>query len=154
MASPRWTKLARDVRAERGRLALMIAAIAASLAGAGGVLGAYAILTREIAVNYLGTRPASATLELRDGTDAALVAAVRRLPGIADAEAREVILARARVGTDWRRMLLFVIDDFGDVRLNRFRLERGAWPPPDGTMLVERSAISDARGGRGRGASS
>lgn len=142
MASPRWTKLARDVRAEWGRLALMIAAIAASLAAVGGVLGGYAVLTREIAVNYLGTRPAAATLEVAGGADAALVQAVRRLPGIADAEAREVIVARARVGGDWRRMLLFVIDDFADVRLNRFRLERGAWPPREGTMLVERSAIS------------
>jgi len=142
MASPRWMKLVRDIRTERGRLALMIAAIAVSLAGVGGVLGAYAVLTREIAVNYLGTRPAAATLEVPGGADAALVEAVRRLPGVADAEAREVIVARARVGDDWRRMLLFVIDDFSDVRLNRFRLERGAWPPPDGTMLVERSAIS------------
>ncbi len=142
MASPRWTKLVRDVRSERGRLALMIAAIAVSLAGVGGVLGGYAVLTREIAANYLGTHPAVATLELEDGADAALVDAVRRLPGVADAEARDVIVARVRVGGDWRRMLLFVVDDFGDVRLNRFRRERGAWPPPDGTMLVERSAIS------------
>ncbi len=142
MASPRWTKLARDVRAERGRLALMIVAIAASLAGVGAVAGAYAVLTREIAVNYLGTRPAAATLEIPSGVDPALVAAVRSFPGIADAEAREVILARARVGDDWRRMLLFVVDDFGDLRLNQFRLERGAWPPPEGTMLVERSALS------------
>ncbi len=149
MASPRWTKLVRDVRSERGRLALMITAIAASVAGVGGVLGGYAVLTREMAVNYLGTRPAAATLDLAGGADAALVEAVRRLPGIADAEAREVIVARARVGDDWRRMLLFVVDDFGDVRLNRFRLERGAWPPPEGTMLVERSAISMLEAGVG-----
>ncbi len=142
MGKTRWTKVVRDVQTEWGRLALMIAAIAASLAGVGGVLGSYAVLTREIAVNYLGTRPAAATLEVSGGADAALVETIRQLPGIADAEAREVIVARARVGDDWRRMLLFVVDDFGDVRLNRFRLERGAWPPPDGTMLVERSAIS------------
>ncbi len=150
MASPRWTKLLRDVRAERGRLALMVVAIAASLAGVGAVLGAYSVLTREIAVNYLGTRPAAATLELPSGVDAALVAAVRRLPGIADAEAREVIVARARVGDDWRRMLLFVVDDFDALRLNRFSHERGAWPPPDGTMLLERSAISMLEGDMGR----
>jgi putative ABC transport system permease protein len=119
----------------------MVAAIAVSLAGVGAVLGASAVLTREIAVSYRGTRPASATLELPGGADAALVAAVRRLPGVADAEARDVVVARARVGGEWRRLLLFVVPDFDDVRLNRFRLERGAWPPPDGTMLVERSAL-------------
>lgn len=142
MASARWTKIVRDVRSEWGRLALMVAAIATSLAGVGGVLGGYAVLTREIRVNYLGTRPAAATLELDGAADASIVEAVRRLPGVADAEAREVIVARVRVGGDWRRMLLFVVDDFGDVRLNRFRLERGAWPPPEGAMLVERSALT------------
>jgi putative ABC transport system permease protein len=141
MASPRWMKLVRDVRAERGRIALMIAAIATSLMAVGGVLGAYAVLTREIAVSYLGTRPAAATLELEDGVDAGLAGAVRGLPGVADAEAREVVVARARIGGDWRRLLLFVVDDFADLRLNRFRPERGAWPPPEGELLVERSAL-------------
>jgi putative ABC transport system permease protein len=95
-----------------------------------------------MAEGYRGTRPAAATLELPGGVDQALVAAARGLPGVADAEAREVIVARARVGEGWRRLLLFVVDDFGDLRLNTFRLERGAWPPPDGAMLVERSALS------------
>ncbi len=141
MASPRWTKLLRDARAERGRLALMIAAIAVSLTGVGAVLGGYAVLTREIAVNYLGTRPAAATLELPGGADRALAEQVRQRPGVADAEPREVLVARAQVGGEWRKLLLFVVDDFAGVRLNRFRPERGAWPPPDGTMLVERSAL-------------
>ena len=44
----------------------MLVSIVVSLAAVGAVLGAYAVLTREIAVNYLGTRPASATLELHD----------------------------------------------------------------------------------------
>ncbi|HET9555341.1 MAG TPA: FtsX-like permease family protein, partial [Anaeromyxobacteraceae bacterium] len=141
MASPRWAKLLADVRAERGRLAIMIAAIAVSLTGVGAVLGGYAILTREIAASYLGTRPAAATLELPGGADRALAEAVRRQPGVADAEPREVLVARARLGGEWRKLLLFVVDDFGDVRLNRFRPVGGAWPPPDGTMLVERSAL-------------
>lgn len=138
--APRWLKLVRDVRAEPGRIALMVAAVALSLAALGAVLGARAILTREIAAAYLGTRPADATLELAGDVDASTVAAVRALPGVAEAEARDVVVARARVGEGWRRLLLFVVDDFGDLRLNRFRAVRGAWPPPDGAMLIERSA--------------
>ncbi len=150
MASPRWTKLARDLWTERGRAALMIAAVATSLVAVGAVLGAYAILTREIAANYLGTRPASATLELEGGADAALAAEVRRRPGIAEAEARGVVLARARVGDDWRPLLLFVVDDFSGLRLNTFRPEEGAWPPPAGTMLLERTAVAMLEAGPGR----
>ncbi len=142
MASPRWLKLARDVWTERGRVLLMIAAITVSLIAVGVVLGAYAILGREIQASYLGTRPASATLEIPGGVDAALLAAVRGHPAVAEAEARDVVLARTRVGDEWRRTLLFVIDDFEDLRLNRFRPESGAWPPPDGTVLLERTSLS------------
>ena len=150
MASPRWRKLTRDVRVERGRFLLMIAAVTVSLVGIGAVLGAFSILSREIARNYLGTRPASATLEIAGGVDAALLGEVRRHPLVAEAEAREVVVARARVGDDWRRLLLFVIDDFADLRLNAFYPESGVWPPPDGTMLVERSAVGMIRAIAGR----
>lgn len=149
MRSPRWSKLLGDVAAERGRLALMVSAVAVSLVAVGAVLGAWAILSREISRNYLGTRPASATLELPGGVDAALLAQVRAHPLVAEAEAREVVVARAKVGADWRRTLLFAVDDFDDLRLNTFRSESGAWPPPAGTMLVERSAVSMLEAGPG-----
>jgi putative ABC transport system permease protein len=119
----------------------MVAAVAASLVGTGAVLGAYAILSREITANYLGTRPASATLEIDGDATPDLVQRARSAPGVSEAEAREVVIARARVGDDWRRMLLFVIDDFEHMRLNTFRTEAGAWPPPAGSMLIERSAV-------------
>jgi putative ABC transport system permease protein len=149
MARPRWRKLWRDLWMERGRAALMVVAVAVSLLGVGAVLGAYAILTREISRNYLGTRPASATLEL-EAVDRALVDEVRQRPGVAEAEARGMLLARVKVGRDWRPLLLFVIDDFGSMRLNRFRHEGGAWPPPEGSMLIERTAERMLEAGPGQ----
>jgi putative ABC transport system permease protein len=150
MARPRWVKLWRDVMTERGRVLLMIASIVVSLSAVGAMLGAYGVLTREVAVNYLGTRPASATLELPGGVDAALVAKVRERPEIAEAEARDAVLARVRVGQDWRPLLLFVIDDFEHLRLNRFRPQEGSWPPPEGTLLLERSAVGMVEAGPGQ----
>src|SRR6266545_5062070 len=141
MRSPRWQKLLRDLWLMRGRTALMVIAIAVSLFGVGTVLSAYAILTPEISRNYLGTNPAAATLEL-DQVDDALLAAVKQRPGIADAEARETIVARVQVGPDqWRPLLLFVVTDFDAMRISTFQRESGAWPPPDGTMLIERTAL-------------
>ena len=141
MRSPRWQKLWRDLWLARGRTAMMVVAIAVSLFGVGTVLGAYTILTREISRNYLGTNPASATLEL-DKVDDALVQAVRRRPGIAGAEARASVLARVQVGPDeWRPLLLFVVTDFDSMQISTFRPDGGAWPPPNGTMLVERTAL-------------
>ncbi len=56
--------------------------------------------------------------------------------------AREVMLARAQVGEDWRPLLLFVIDDFAAMRLNTFKPIGADWPPPVGSMLIERTATS------------
>jgi putative ABC transport system permease protein len=41
----------------------------------------------------------------------------------------------------WQPLQLFVVDDFAALQLNVFRRESGAWPPPTGTMLLERSAV-------------
>jgi putative ABC transport system permease protein len=60
-----------------------------------------------------------------------------------------VVRARVQVGNDWRPILLFVADDFNDLRLNRFYRQSGAWPPPTGTVLLERSAIVMARANTG-----
>jgi putative ABC transport system permease protein len=144
-----WRKLWRDLQAERGRVLLMVVAIAVSLLGVATVLGAYAILTREMARNYQGTAPASASIRLGGGVTADLVEQVKRRPGIAEAAAGEILLARAQVGHDWRPLLLFVVDDFATMKLNTFTRQSGAWPPPDGTMLIERTAaqILDATEG-------
>ncbi|HYP97631.1 MAG TPA: ABC transporter permease [Polyangiaceae bacterium] len=147
--SPRWRKVLRDLSTERGRALLMVAAIAISIMSVGTVLGAFAIMTREVPRNYLETRPASAALELPAGVDPALVDEVRQSPGIADAEAGDIVLSRAKVGDDWIPLLLFVVDDFRALRLNSFFHESGAWPPAEGTMLVERSAVAMLKASEG-----
>lgn len=120
---------------------MMLVAIAVSLMGIGGVLSASAILTREIARNYLGTHPASATLEMA-AIDADLLARVGARPGIADATARRTIVARIQLGPDqWRPFLLFVIDPGDPLRVSGFTLERGSWPTSTGGILLERSAL-------------
>lgn len=149
MGSPRWRKLWGDLWLTRGRMAMMVVAIAVSIFGIGTVLSAYTILTREISRNYLGTNPPSATLEL-DQVDDTLVETVRRRPGIADVEARASLVARVKVGPDeWRSLLLFVVKDFDAMRIARFRPDGGAWPPPTGTMLVERTALEMINARRG-----
>ena len=139
--SPRWIKLWRDAVAERGRFALMLLAVVVALAALGAVLGAYAVLTREMASNYLGTLPAHATLEMRGDVTAEVLAAARRHPAVAEAEARDVIPARARVGDAWLRVLLFAVDDFSSLRLSRFMPWQGSSTvPPPGSVLLEHTA--------------
>lgn len=139
--SPRWIKLWRDAVAERGRFALMLLAVVVALAALGAVLGAYAVLTREMASNYLGTLPAHTTLEMRGDVTAEVLAAARRHPMVAEAEARDVIPARARVGDAWQRVLLFAVDDFSTLRISRFMPWLGSSiVPPAGSVLLEHTA--------------
>jgi putative ABC transport system permease protein len=140
--SPRWRKLLGDLQAAQGRIVMMVLAIAAGLFGVGVILGAFSILTREIQTNYKSTNPASAQLEL-DHVDTSLIEQVRQQPGIANAEASSTVLAKIKVESgEWMPLLLFVIPDFKTLEINRFKPESGAWPPPTGTILLERQALT------------
>lgn len=134
----RWIKLLRDLRAEAGRNLIMLTAIGVALFGVMVMLGAYAVVTREVRVNYLSTNPASASIDVE--VTPRLLDLARNFPGIADAEPRSVVEARVEVNGAWMRMLVFVVDDFATMRLNNFTPVSGAWPPPKGTMLIERMA--------------
>jgi putative ABC transport system permease protein len=123
--------------------------MAAGVFGLGTILTASSILSREVARTYDDTRPASATL-FTDAVSDALVDAVRRAPGVADAEARPVIRGRVRVGEEaWAPLVLFAVRNFDDLRLDRFTREAGAWPPADDEILLERTALPVARAGIG-----
>ena len=144
----RWLKLLRDVRAESGRALLMLLAMGFALFAVSAMLGAYGIVTREVAANYTATNPAHATIDVGAVTPEMLELA-RNTPGVVDAEARSVVEARVKVGNEWMRMLLFVVDDFAAMRMNRFTPISGAWPPPDGTLLLERMAVGVIGAGEG-----
>lgn len=142
MARPRWRKLGRDACREKGRIVVMVVAVAASLVAFGTILASYAVLTREISRSYLDSNPASATLVL-DSVDSSLLDEVRRFPDIAASEARALVVARVKVGPDWKPLLLFVVDDFRSLRLNTLIPLQGNWPPPEGTLLIEQTALGE-----------
>jgi putative ABC transport system permease protein len=141
MLSPRWRKLVRDAQTTPGRVALMILAIAAGVCALATMLSSYTILSRETTRNYLDTNPPSATLRL-DRIDAPLIEAVRRFPGIADAQASSIVGAALWSGAGWLPLTIFVVDDFNALRINTVYRETGAWPPPTGTVLFERDALA------------
>jgi putative ABC transport system permease protein len=142
MASIALRKVGRDLCLARGRSLTMIVATSVSIIALGGVLVAYGILAREMPRSFLETNPASATLVMAHGIDDALLAAVRARPGIADAQARTMVQARVEVAADrWLPLKLFVVEDFGDMRIETLTRLQGAWPPPTGTLLVERTAL-------------
>ena len=137
--NPLWSKLRGDVRSDRGRLFLTFFALTLSLAGLGIMLDAYAVLIREVTRNYEKTVPASATIEM-DAVSQDIATKVSQLPGVVATERRRAVDARVRDGADWRPLRLFIIEDFQNLRLNTFAPQEGVWPPPTGTILLERTA--------------
>ena len=150
MIAPRWRKVLRDIAGTPLRTTLAVVAMAAGAFGVTMILTSYSILKRELKTTYTDTRPASAILTLDGPVTDDVVAASRRVSGVLDAEARPVIYGRIQVGKDqWVPLTLFVVRDFHDIRLDRFKPDSGAWPPGDDEMLIERSSLSVARAGVG-----
>lgn len=141
MSRPRWMKLVRDLVLARGRMAMLIVAIAASTFSVALMLSTYTVMTREMVANYLCTHPASAFIEL-DRIDDALIAEVRKQPNIADAEATTWVNARLEVAPNqWMPLLLFVVPDFANARISTVSHEAGAFPPSANSILLEREVL-------------
>lgn len=140
MTRPRTAKLVRDLWVARGRVAVMVVAIAVALTGVTALLVARAVVTREAAAAYLGTNPAAATLDVEGGVDPALLPAIRARPGVTGATTRQSITTRVLVGGQWRRMLLFVVDAADPLSIARFEAPPGVWPPAGDALLIERAA--------------
>ena len=136
-------KVFRDLGREKGRSVLVVAAMAMGIAAFVAVLASYAILTRALNVGYLATNPASATFRL-DAVDDRLLAAVRRNPDVAEAEARRAVRGRIHGPAGWRNLVLFVVDDYRNIRVSTLTPEAGAWPPGPGEILLERDAFGVA----------
>lgn len=143
MLDPRWRKVVRDLWLHRSRTLLVVLAIAVGIIGAGSVLNTWALLRRVTREGYLATNPASATLRV-DSVDAALLARVRELPAVREAQARRTVFGAVMAQGTWLTAELFVLDDFSKVPIGRLAPTAGAWPPPEDALVVEHSSLDFA----------
>ncbi len=140
-----WRKAFRDFWQERARTALVVLAIALGISAFAAILSSYAILTRELDLGYLETNPASAVLRV-DLADDDLVKAILQNPEVSDAEPRRTISGQIKAGpVQWRNLVLFVVHDYGNIRVSKLVPEDGAWPPATGEILIERDAFQVAK---------
>lgn len=144
MGSPRWRKVLRDIWLHKARTILVVLAIALGIFGAGAVLTTWALMRVTVRDGYAATHPASATLRV-DSIDTALLRRVERVPGVGPAQARRVLSGRALVQGTWRPLVLFSMHDFPGMRLGLVTQVTGAWPPRDGQIVIERSALPIAQ---------
>lgn len=140
-----WRKAIRDFWHERARTVLVVLAIALGISAFAAVLSSYAILVRELDQGYLATNPASAVLRV-NSIDKDLVKAILQNPEVSDAEPRRTIGGQMKAGpVQWRNLILFVVEDYGNIRVSKLVPEGGAWPPATGEILIERDAFQVAK---------
>jgi putative ABC transport system permease protein len=142
MLRPRWRKVLRDLWSNKTRTLLVVLSIAVGVFAIGMIGGSRVILIRDLSDTWMAVSPPSATLNT-EAFDDDLVQVVRKMPAIAEAEARRTMQVRVQVGPDqWKNMRIFAIPDFDDMRIYKVRSLSGAWPPKAHTLLLERAASS------------
>lgn len=141
--NPRWMKMLRDARLARGRLALIIAALAMSIAAVVTMASSYSVLAREVSASYQGSKPASVQLEIAGSISPALLERIAARPDVAAAELAATVMARVEAAPgQWLPMRVFVVPRLGKERIDILGQEGGAWPPPSGALVIERSALA------------
>jgi putative ABC transport system permease protein len=139
--SPRWRKLRGDVGLAKGRLFMMIVAIAVGVFSVAAISSSYVILEREIGRNYLATNPAAALLEV-ESLDEKAVSIAGKQAGVTAAEAAGRFIGRVEVRADeWLPLLLFVLPDLSAMRISTVRLDSGRWPVTPDSLVLERTAL-------------
>ncbi len=145
MLSPRWKKVLSEIWGNKTRTVLVVLSIAVGVFAVGVISTSRVVLSRDLAEGYAAINPASATIYTEDPFDDDLVQVVRRMKEVQEAEGRRNVTMRLQVGAnEWRDLILFAIDDYDDIRVNKVRPESGAWPPPEHEMLVERMSLEFA----------
>lgn len=134
----RLKKVVRDLTQRWGRTAIVLAGLMLSLFGAGSVAVAIAVLSHDLDANFRRTDPANVTFDIA-GLTPGLMARLAAIPGVKAADRRPIVGARIEAAPGrWLPFPIAVIDDFTNIPVARIYGESGAWPPPEGTVLIER----------------
>jgi putative ABC transport system permease protein len=129
-------------------MVLMLVAISISLVVFSTMLYARSIVDPHISLGYLSTNPTSARIVFNAGVEQdqidSILSAARAEPGVIDATLRAVSTFQMQT-QDGRLeavpLQLFIADASDPMRVARFPLEQGSWPPPPNGVLIEREAL-------------
>lgn len=133
-------KVLRDIWQNKARTALVVASIAVGLMAISTTFRAQAIFTQNLNAGLAEINQASATLLTQPVTQD-VITAVADIERIAAAEGRQTIPARIGVAEDWRTLRLVALPDIVSGQIDKILPTEGDWPPPERTILIERSSL-------------
>jgi putative ABC transport system permease protein len=139
--SPRWYKVLRDLGTSKARTLLVVLSITVGVFAVGMVVDSQTILSREMTKSYAATNPASVRLGIASFNDD-IVQAAGSVKGVRETQGQRIVSTRIQIGSgEWLPLGLFAYANYNDIRVDKVVPERGAWPPPEHELLVERKAL-------------
>ncbi|WKZ34893.1 MAG: ABC transporter permease [Anaerolineales bacterium] len=141
---PRWRKVFHDLWDSKARTLLVVFSIAVGVFSIGVISGAYAIISNDMSVSYAMNNPANVELRTVNFNDDVL-ASIRNMRAVGDAEARRVFNIRVRVaGTEkWSTLDLVAFEDFEANSINLLMPLQGQAVPRKREVVLERDVLKN-----------
>ena len=138
MINTQLKKIFADFTTRWSQSLLTLAGLTIGISSVIAVASSFLILSDDLTENFTRTNPPNVEARLEALTPAQ-IETFSRIPGVAEVEERRAVPVRVELQEDvWFTMLLYVVEDFSDMRIAKIDPEAGAWPAADGEVLVER----------------
>jgi putative ABC transport system permease protein len=138
MISPALKKVFADFTTRWSRSLMTLAGLVIGISAVIGVASAFLILNDDLQENFVRTTPPNVSAVVGELTSDQ-VQRLAGIPGVEAVEERRAILVRLEIRPDvWFNTMLFVVEDFDDMRIATIDPETGSWPAMDGEVLIER----------------
>jgi putative ABC transport system permease protein len=157
MITPRWNKVLRDLWGNKTRTALIVLSVGAGLFATGMITNAKILLDEGLRAGYDAIHSSSGIIRTDPVFEEDFLTSIRRIEGVADADARahfytrfqlqtaEERAAGASAGDDlqpWQDLQIFSVPEYDAIRVNKIVPQSGSWPPPEHELLIERSSAA------------
>ena len=139
---PRWSKVLSDLWGDKTRTALVVASIAAGVFAVGMIITAFTILREDINASYAAANPANIEI-LTDPFHEDLIRVIEKVPGVEQAEGRNIFSARVKRGDEnWQGVQLIGISDFGEMLVNQTSLLEGTQSPGRDEIILSHDMMN------------
>lgn len=138
----RWYKVISDLWSHRTRTLIVSLAVAVGVYAVGAIMATQTLLLREFHSDRNEALLADAII-FTQPFDAELAMRVQEVPGVLAAEGRQSMRARVAVDSDTRRSIeIASVDDFADMRVNRYPFIDGRWPDKKNEIMLEHMGLT------------
>lgn len=139
---PSWQKVLADLWADKTRTVLVVASIAVGVFAIGAIMTTYIVLSQDMQISYATSQPSNIEI-ITTPFDDKIVDAIKNLAGVADAQGREVISARASSdGIRWLPLDVVAVKDLAVSQINQLTPEQGATAPANRELVVRNDMMN------------